>query len=332
VYTGAIVRDPGDALGWTWRGLIAPLALALTWAVTFAGAPACGGHGSEAGATATPVPSAPSAAGRACDATGGGPAGPITDPNGPYYHSVAIARTTDGVRLTNAHVVLDHASVPDGVARSSSDVLVYYVNGAMGYTWVGQTTDGASLNPLGPLTLNGVSNPAGVVDPDAFRLPDGRIRLAYLAGLTAPSNPTPRAICLADSTDGMNFTVVGSAYDIPTGYTITDPSLARLADGSWLMALSRGQQTVMARSADGLRFTVYDTLSFGGVPELTALADGRVRLYVCASGIASYTSANNGQSWAREASVAPPGTLGARIVCDPSYVPDAGLFVFKIAQ
>jgi len=211
-------------------------------------------------------------------------------------------------------------------------VLVYYVNGAMGYTWVGQTSDGTAVNPLGPITLNGVANPAGVVDPDAFRLPDGRIRLAYLAGLTAPSNPAPRAICLADSADGVNFTVVGSAYDIPAGDMITDPSLARLADGSWLMAMSRGQQTVMARSADGIRFTVYDTLMIGGVPEIAGLPDGRVRLYVCASGIESYTSSNSGQSWTREASVAPSGTLGARIVCDPSYVPDAGLFVFKIAQ
>jgi hypothetical protein len=50
--------------------------------------------------------------------------------------------------------------------------------------------------------------------------------------------------------------VVGPACDIPAGDTITDPSLARLADGSWLMAMSRGQQTVMARSADGVRFAV----------------------------------------------------------------------------
>jgi hypothetical protein len=168
------------------------------------------------------------------------------------------------------------------------------------------------------------------VDPDAFLLPDGRIRLAYLAGLAAPSNSSPRAICLADSSDGMDFTLLGSAHDIPAGDTITNPSLTRLGDGSWLMAMSRGQQTVRARSADGLRFTVYDTLTFGGVPEVSALADGRVRLNVCAGGIESYTSPNSGQSWTREATAAPSGTLGARIVCDPSYVAGSGLFVFKI--
>lgn len=68
----------------------------------------------------------------------------------------------------------------------------------------------------------------------------------------------------------------------------------------------------------------------GGVPEVAALPDGRLRLYGCANGIESYISANSGQSWTREAVVAPSGTLGARTVCGPSYVADAGLFVFKI--
>jgi hypothetical protein len=141
----------------------------------------------------------------------------------------------------------------------------------------------------GPISLNGNASPAGVVDPDATRLPGGRIRLAYLGGFGAPNSASARAMCLADSDDGVAFTVVGPAYDIPAEDTLTNPSLARLTDGSWLMAMSRGQQTVMARSGDGLRFGVYDTL-------------------------------------------VAPGTLGARIICDPSWVPDAGLFIFKIAQ
>jgi hypothetical protein len=313
------------------RTLTFAIAIGLGGALVAAGSAACGGDQSSGVASAAPSASAPGSAASACAVTAGGPPGPIADPAGPYYHSVAIARTTDGVHLDGARAVLEHASVPDAVARSVGDVLVYYVNGAAGYTWVGQAGDGDALTPIGPISLDGVPNPAGVVDPDAIRLADGRIRLAYLAGPGAPSNPAPRAICLADSTDGVNFTVVGSAYDIPAGDTITDPSLARLTDGSWLLAMSRGNQAVMARSADGTRFAVYATLAFGGVPEIAALSNGRVRLYGCAAGIESYTSGDGGQSWAREATVVPFGTLGARIVCDPSYVADAGLFVFKIA-
>jgi hypothetical protein len=266
-----------------------------------------------------------------CAVTTGGPAGPVTDPSGPFFHSVAVARTADGVHLTGAHSVLDHASVPDGVLGPGGDTFVYYVNGAAGYVWAGRT-DGSSLTPIGPISLNGNASPAGVVDPDATRLPGGRIRLAYLGGFGAPNSASARAMCLADSDDGVAFTVVGPAYDIPAGDTLTDPSLARLTDGSWLMAMSRGQQTVMARSGDGLRFGVYDTLTYGGVPEVATLADGRVRLYVCGGGIVSYLSSDSGRSWTREDTVVAPGTLGARIICDPSWVPDAGLFIFKIAQ
>ena len=280
--------------------------------------------------TTATTPTTTTSNGRPCDVTTGGPAGPVTDPSGPYFHAMAIASTVDGFSLVGTHQVLEHASVPDGVRGPAGDVLVYYVNGAAGYVWAGRT-DGGGLSPIGPIALNGNSSPAGVVDPDAVRLPSGRIRLAYLSGFGAPSATNARAICLADSDDGVSFTVIGSAYDIPSGDMITDPSITRLSDGSWLMAMSRGQQTVMARSGDGLGFNVYDTLTFGGVPEVTALPDGRVRLYVCGAGIVSYLSTDAGRSWTREGTVVPNGTLGARIICDPSWVPDAGLFIFKIA-
>jgi hypothetical protein len=170
------------------------------------------------------------------------------------------------------------------------------------------------------------------VDPDATRLPDGRIRLAYLSGFASPGMSGPRAMCLADSADGIHFTVVGPAIRLPENETITDPSLLRLADGSWLMAMSRGQQTVLARSPDGLSFATYDTVSYGGVPEVAAADGGRVRLYVCARGIESYLSADGGRTWSREATVVPPGTLGRSIVCDPSLVDGASLSVFKTAD
>jgi hypothetical protein len=260
-----------------------------------------------------------------------GPAGPVTDPTGPFYHQVAVAPTADGVRLGEAWQVLDHASVPDGVRTAQGDVLVYYVNGQDGGVWVARL-DGAVAVPLGPIAIDGITAPAGVVDPDATRLPDGRIRLAYLSGFGSPGASGLRAMCLADSADGVRFSVVGRALRLPENETITDPSLLRLADGSWLMAMSRGQQTILARSADGLAFATYDTVSFGGVPELGAVPGGGVRLYVCARGIESYVSADSGRSWSREASVVPPGTLGRSLVCDPSLVEGASLFVFKTAS
>jgi hypothetical protein len=66
------------------------------------------------------------------------------------------------------------------------------------------------------------------------------------------------------------------------------------------------------------------------VPEIALAADGRVRLYVCSQGITSYLSADAGRTWTREGVVV-TGTPSQRIVCDPSFVAGAGLFVYKTA-
>jgi hypothetical protein len=263
-----------------------------------------------------------------CEVSAAGPGGPVTDPGGPYYHQVAVASTTDGVTLTAPWQALDHASVPDAAVGPGGIPLVYYVNGADGPVWIARLLDD-SANVVGPLVLDGIARPAGVVDPDATRLPDGRIRLVYLSGFGSPGSNVRRAFCIAESPDGVHFTVVQRALWVPANFT--DPSVTQLADGTWLMGISLGGQTVLARSSDGYGFAVFDTLSVGGVPEVHALADGRVRLYVCRNGIESYLSVDRGATWTREATVVPSGVLGRRIVCDPSLVADAGLFVFKTA-
>jgi hypothetical protein len=258
----------------------------------------------------------------------GGGAGPIPDPSGPYFHNVVVARTTDGLRMSGARQVLEHASVPDGVRTRDGAILVYYVNGAMGSVWVARLDD-RGATPIGPLRLQGIEAPAGVVDPDAFLLPDGRIRLTYLSGFGPPGSGTARAMCQADSDDGLSFTVVGAALRLSDDSS-TDPSLARLADGSFLMAHSRGQQTVISRSSDGRTFLPETTLDYGGVPEVTTLPDGRVRLYVCRAGIEAYVSADAGRTWTREGTVV-SGTPAMRIACDPSLVVGSDVFVYKTA-
>lgn len=269
-------------------------------------------------------------AGEPCSVVEGGPGRPFTDPSGPYYHTVVAAETTDGRTITGARAALEHASVPDGVRLSDGTVYVYYVNGAQGYVWVARL-EGTVAVPLGALRLGGTDRASGVVDPDAWRMADGTIRLAYLSGFGAPSASSRRAICIAESRDGLGFTVVATALELAEGELLIDPSVVQLADGSWRMAISLGQRTVMARSSDGLRFTRTGTRSYGGVPELAIAPDGALRLYVCAGGITSWRSADGGASWTQEGVVVPPGPAGQRIVCDPSFVAGAGRFLYKTA-
>jgi hypothetical protein len=287
---------------------------------------ACAESSSPALPTSTNSPTAP-ASSVSCTPTQSSNGQPITDPNGPYFHQTVIARTTDGLTLTNAHQVLDHASVPDGVRRADGTVLVYYVNAAVGATWVARIV-ADTAQPIGPIVVDGVSAPVGVVDPDVQTVTGNKIRLFYLNGFGAPLG-TARAMCSADSDDGVRFTTRGPAFTWSTGESFTDPSVVPLADGSWLMAISLGQQTVMARSADGLTFTREATLTFGGVPELAIAPDGAVRLYVCGAGIVAYRSTDGGRAFTREQTVIGPGFNGHNIVCDPSLVAGAGLFVFK---
>jgi hypothetical protein len=281
----------------------------------------CGGN-NEAPGIITPAPSASCAPGASASGQ------PITDPNGPYGHQTVIARTTDGLTMTNAHQVLDHASVPDGVRRPDGTVLVYYVNGAAGATHVARIV-ADTAQPLGPITVDGVQSPAGIVDPDVQTVSGGAVRMFYLNGFGPPNSTIPRAMCSADSQDGVRFTTRGVAFEWSSGEQFTDPSVVPLADGSWLMAISLGQQTVIARSSNGLSFTREATLSFGGVPELAIAPDGAVRLYVCQGGITAYRSTDSGRTWARERVVMGPGFNGRNIVCDPSLVAGAEMFVFK---
>ncbi|NJD11394.1 MAG: hypothetical protein FIB01_13470 [Gemmatimonadetes bacterium] len=256
------------------------------------------------------------------------PGTPVNDPSGPYYHQVVVARTADGITIHDPKQVLEHASVPDAVRLADGRVLVYYVNGARGAVWVAELTADTARVPQ-PIVVGDVIEPGGIVDPDAFLLPDGSVRLYYLNGFGPPGSGAERAICAADSRDGVHFAAGRVALPMQSTELLTDPSVVRLGDGSWRMASSLGQRSILARSADGLSFTRTGSFENGGVPELGLAPAGRLRIYVCAQGIVSWLSGDGGQSWSREATVVPPNTLGKRILCDPSLPPGAGLFVFK---
>ncbi len=240
---------------------------------------------------------------------------------------MAVANTSDGASISGAMIVLDHASVPDGVRMADGSIAIYYVDGSAGGVHFGHLT-GSVFTPVGPISVNGVSGPRGVVDPDVS-LVDGRVRLVYLSGFGTTGQ---RAYCIAESSDGQNFQVVSAALTLRIEHDLhrpVDGPVSRMA--RWLLAGSNGQSTILARSTDGLSFSQYGSVNYGGVPEVALTSDNRVRLYVCGSdGIDSYLSGDSGSTWTSEATVVPAGTLGMT-VCDPSYVAGANLFVFKTA-
>ncbi len=170
--------------------------------------------------------------------------------------------------------------------------------------------------------INGVFD-GDAVDPDVVRLPDGTVRLYYFRGFFVtplPPDPPTNRFYSAISTDGLNFTEEGTAFEYPG---ITDPSVVQTAAGHWLLAAARQsgttQEIVLATSPDGKSFTYDHTFSPGGIPELTRLDGGDIRLYYNATGgIVSRISHDHGLTWTDE-----PGLRldsGGALVADPGVV------------
>jgi hypothetical protein len=250
------------------------------------------------------------------------------DPNEPV-DDVAIATTVDGLTLSDTHVVLTHASVPDGTLLPDGGIGIYYLNQANGGMEVARLSGGV-VTPVGPISIDGINHFFGA-DPDA-ELVNGRVRLTYNQVL-AGTGTASRHFCVAESSDGLNFQTLGTALTIsPNGPSYSDPSVAQLANGSFLMGYSQTVNTVLARSSDGVSFSsTGSVLSYGGVPEVTTLDDGRVRLYVCASSnIDAYISSDSGGSWQRERTVVTSASVGGGFVCDPSMVRGTNVFIFKM--
>ncbi len=231
-----------------------------------------------------------------------------------YRHQVYLTTSPDGLTFAAAGTrILAHASVPDLVIGPDGRLWVYFVNGEPGHhgIFVARQTDDGTWETLGCVTLDGVFD-GNAVDPNVTRLPDGRYRLVYFRGNFVSQTLPPGAdhpIYSAISEDGLHFTVEGQIFAYPGA---TDPSLVQLPDGSWLLAVTAGGQTVIAHSPDGVTFTPFDQpVPEMGIPELFVFPDGRVGLYLARL----FLSADGGRTWQVVADVRVPGD-GA----DPSLV------------
>lgn len=252
----------------------------------------------------------------AAGAAGGGAVAAV----GPRCDDTRTAVSTDGMMFrVDGGVALVQASVPDAVFFRTG-LFFYYVGGGERHGIFRARTHDDVWERGDEVLIGGAFN-QNAVDPDAVALPDGRVRLYYFEGnfrgaqVLAPGAASP--FFAAVSEDGIHFTPEGKVFETPGG---TDPSVVRLADGSWLLAVARAmtREMVIARADDGLHFSQIATLGDGGIPELMALDDGRVRLlFNGQGGMTSRISADGGRTWTDE--------TGARLqyqgfAADPSVV------------
>lgn len=222
--------------------------------------------------------------------------------SGPNCHIVNVAKSTDdGASYRQiAKNVLKAASVPDAVSFEGKS-LIYYVNGGGGFEkhsiYVSELTgNGTSSKVIGPIKIDG-EIVKDAVDPDLIVMPNGKLRLFYYVGyFTVPvKEPKPNKIYSAISSDGINFKSEGAVVSLKNP---SDPTVAMLKDGSFLLAVPQGErmQITLYTSKTGYNFKKLKTIS-GGIPELSIRSDGAVNLTYQEKDMVLKTSVDGGKTW-----------------------------------
>lgn len=225
-------------------------------------------------------------------------------PGGPFNDEVYAATSNDGLKFdVLSGPFFKNASVPDvlelskdSLAGEAGTLFLYFVDfsdvkgpGTETIS-VATSTDGINWSERKPIALLGKRNKGAPVDPSVVELPDGKIRLYFFGSEMTSGDPAHQEgdhkIYSAISTDGINFEVEeGIRFQAPR---ITDPEVLRVGD-EWLMFLSGGRETLLARSDDCIIFRLDErfNLQIGGVPGAVEVPDGKVRIFACGNGIVS---------------------------------------------
>jgi hypothetical protein len=231
----------------------------------------------------------------------------------------------------------EHASVPEVVelarscdAGAAGTLLLYFVDfinghlaGSEGLS-MASSRDGRTWTDRQPVRVLEKRHRGAAVDPSVVQLSDGRLRMYFFGSEVTHGDPAAvpgdHAIYSALSEDGLTFTVEsGVRFQAPG---ITDPDVLRVGE-AWWMVLSRGQETLLARSEDGLAFAEEPRLrlTLGGVPGAVELPDGRVRIFASGRGmiLSALVPADLSEPPQVESGVR-IGRGNAMLVADPSCV------------
>ncbi len=250
---------------------------------------------------------------------------PLPDENGEmggpiYNHRVQWSHSDDPRRFRGQpEVLLEHASVPDGIRRPDGETWVYYMNGTPGqHGMFIARLEGQTLVPFDCVRIDG-GLIRDAVDPDIVRLPDGRYRLFYFYGWFSPERRpppggAPHPFFSAISEDGIHFQLESQILTLDNEGT--DPTAVRLPSGRWLLAATGENQVYLSTSEDGLNFAWTDHVFTQGISELAYFPDeDLVRLYIGGRERALWQSDDEGATWSQD----PEGILPGP---DPSVVPD----------
>ncbi|MFB3827066.1 MAG: hypothetical protein ACE15B_09860 [Bryobacteraceae bacterium] len=272
-------------------------------------------------------------------------AGPANPPQqgGIEEHWVGSATSPDGLAWTRDEGVrISRASVPCAINDGDRRVLIYFVQppgepGKPETVACAVSEDGMKFERNPDFHIDGLST-LKAVDPSILRDESGTFLLYYLASNhpgDPAAGPDPHAIHMALSEDGIRFREAARVFEYPG---LVDPDVFRFG-GQWWMYVFARTATIIARSADGRRFTYEGELSppGWGTTAPLLLPDGRLRLYAfdqrspAANVVRSFLS-TDGVNWTAEPGDRLRANPGEQIT-DPFVIPWRGGYkmYFKIA-
>ena len=222
------------------------------------------------------------------------------EPSEIYNHRVVGASSTDGWEFVSQEgTLLEHASVPDGLAWPDGRVWIYFVNGQSGQhgIFIAERQEDGTFPIVDCVRIDGEFQ-GNAVDPNVQMLPDGRVLLHFFKGsFVEPSDDAGFPIFSAVSGDGVHFEVQDRVWDSAVGET--DPSVVQTGSGDWLMAVWDQELARLARSTDGISYLATGQEFPGGTAELSRFEDGSIRLYQAGvGGLDVWESTDDGQSFA----------------------------------
>jgi len=184
---------------------------------------------------------------------------------GPQNHRILSATSSDGLKWSSTNqIIAEPGSVPDAVVGPDGRVRVYFCNPRRRGITVGiEGPDGTW--EFRQTNLHGA-------DPNVLVLPSGRYRCFLKRGVR------PSSIGVADSTNGVNFGEVRTAFSAPRYPNVTDSDAFQTEDG-WVMYISLGPRLLLTKSSNGLTFHAVRVLDLGGSVSDTIAVNGGYRMY-----------------------------------------------------
>ncbi len=183
--------------------------------------------------------------------------GGVAAPGGPAPMRLMIATSADGLRFQRRNlIVTDQASVPDLVVDRNGWIWLYYQSASVGEdvnrVALAVSRDAGASWTFRRVVIEGFGSPKpDPCDPEIQLLEDGTFRL-FLTWSERGGRP---CTWLADGHDGVNFRLVGKAFE-PPGEAL-DPSVVRIGR-TWHIFAGGGRgpgENWHGTSRDGRLFT-----------------------------------------------------------------------------